>query len=129
MAELVEAKCPLADSLTICRMMLTGKLAQSTDDMIDMVRHGDDLATAIELQVAVPDGVADLVRWSQQNGRDGAEGLRVSAALFEARSRSQTRFLSSLFTVMAVLVVSWLILVITLAIFLPLISMISRLSG
>jgi hypothetical protein len=30
---------------------------------------------------------------------------------------------------MAVLVVSWLILVITLAIFLPLISMISRLSG
>lgn len=129
MAELVEAKCPLADSLTICRMMLTGKLAQSTDDMIDMVRHGDDLATALDLQVAVPEGVADLVRWSQQNGGGGAEGLRVSAALFEARSRSQTRFLSSLFTVMAVLVVSWLILVITLAIFLPLISMISRLSG
>jgi len=129
MSDLVEASCPLLDSLTICRMMLTGKLALATEDMIDLVRHGDDLATALELQKSIPDGVSQLVRWSQASGGTGAEGLKVSAALFEARSRSQTRFLSSLFSVVAVLFVSWLILLITLAIFLPLITMISRLSG
>ena len=129
LAELISADCPLANSLTISRMMLTGPLARSADEMIDLVREGESLADALELQTTVPEGVADLVRWSQAEGGTGAEGLMVSAALFEARGRSQTRFLSSLFTVLSVLTVSWMIMVINLAIFLPLITLISRLSG
>lgn len=129
LAELISADCPLVNSLSISRMMLVGPLARSADTMIDLVREGESLADALELQTTVPEGVSDLVRWSQSQGGTGAEGLMVSASLFEARGRSQTRFLSSLFTVLSVLTVSWMILVINMAIFLPLITLISRLSG
>lgn len=129
LAELISADCPLVNSLSICRMMLVGPLARSADGMIDLVREGEGLADALDLQTTVPEGVADLVRWSQSQGGTGAEGLMVSAALFEARGRSQTRFLSSLFTVLSVLTVSWMIMVINMAIFLPLITLISQLSG
>lgn len=129
LAELISSDCPLVNSLTISRMMLVGPLARSADSMIDLVREGESLADALELQTTVPEGVSDLVRWSQSQGGTGAEGLMVSASLFEARGRSQTRFLSSLFTVLSVLTVSWMIMVINMAIFLPLITLISRLSG
>lgn len=129
LAELVDAGSPLSESLTICRMMMTGRLAQAAEDMIDLTRQGEDLPTAMELQSDIPEGVSELVRWSAMEGGNGAEGLRVAASLCEARGRGQTRFLSSLFTVLSVLIVSWLILVINLAVFLPLITLISRLSG
>ncbi|MFM7132410.1 MAG: type II secretion system F family protein, partial [bacterium] len=129
LAELMESDCSLAESLQICRMLSHGRLAMAADNMMDLALTGVNLPDAMEAQAAIPEGASDLVRWAQSTGGTGAEGLRVAASLYEARSRSQSRFLQSVFTVVAGIIVFWLILITVVSVFGPMLSLLGMLSG
>ena len=128
LAELLDSDCPLAESLQICRMLSRGRLAMAADNMLDLALTGVNLPDAMEAQAAIPEGAANLVRWAQSTGGSGAEGLRVAASLYEARSRSEARFLQSVFTVVAGIIVFWLILMTVVSVFGPMLSLLGRLS-
>ena len=129
LAELIESDCPLIESLQITRMLSRGRLARSADDMMELVANGMDLPDAMDKQATIPEGASELVRWSQSTGGTGSEGLRVAAALYEARSRSQSRFLQSVFTVIAGIVVFWLIMITIVSVFGPMLGLLSALTG
>lgn len=128
LAELMDSRCPLPESLQITRMLIPGRLGRAADDMIELVNNGVSLPDAMDIQLAIPEGASDLVRWAQATGGSGAEGLRVASALYEARSRSQTHFLHSIFTVIAAIIVSWMILVTVVSVFGPMLALLRMLS-
>jgi type II secretory pathway component PulF len=129
MAELLDSQCPLAESLQITRMLIPGRLGRAADDMIDLANNGMSLPDAMDLQQAIPEGASELVRWAQNSGGSGAEGLRVASALYEARSRSHSHFLHSVFTVIAGIIVLWMILLTVVSVFGPMLGLLSALSG
>lgn len=129
LADLLDSDCPLAESLQICRMLSRGRLAMAAENMMDIALTGENLPEAMDAQASIPEGAANLVRWAQSTGGSGAEGLRVAASLYEARSRSEARFLQSVFTVVTGIIVFWLILLTVVSVFGPMLSLLGRLAG
>lgn len=128
-ADLMDSGCPLAESLVITRMMATGRLGAAIDDMTELVQQGYDLPDALELQRVFPDGISNLIRWASTNGGSGAEGLRVAASLYESRGRSQSQFLTSVFTVVTMVIVIWIIIITIIAVFSPMMWLLRSLAG
>jgi hypothetical protein len=72
-------------------------------------------------------GLAGLVRWAE-NQKSLPEVLHVAGSMFEVRARSHAAFAGTVLNFLCVLLVISIVLVIP-ALILPLITLISRLSG
>lgn len=128
-ADLMDSECSLPETMAITSLMTKGKLARAIENMIELVEQGVSFPDAIDLQSAIPLGLSDLYHWSASHGGNGSEGLRVAASLYEARGRSQVKFLNALLTVVTAIFVIWMILISVTAIFTPMISLLRMLSG
>jgi type II secretory pathway component PulF len=94
----------------------------------DQVRAGATLAHAIESTGALPGGFAALLRWAE--GGSGLAGtLRAVAGIFEAQVKARGAFVATAVTIFVVVVVIWSVMFAVIALFLPLIQLISVLSG
>jgi len=128
LALLLESRSPLPEALR-----LTGEGIQDSgmnracDRMAREVESGRSFAEAMSRIRRFPAGLPRLLSWAE-NQVTLPEVLHLAAALFETQARSQAALIAMIVTVASLLNVLALILVIP-VLFLPLITLISRLSG
>jgi type II secretory pathway component PulF len=128
LALLLESRLPLPEALR-----LTGEGVQDSDIdascrvMANQVETGRSLARAMEKVWLFPHGLPRLVRWAE-NQESLPEVLHMAGAMFEARGRAYATFAGTVLNVLCVLIVFQMVWFVP-ALFLPLITLISRLSG
>lgn len=128
LALLLESRLPLPEALR-----LTGEGVQDSDidascrDLANQVESGRSLAQAMEKTSRFPVGLPRLVGWAE-NQESLPEVLHMAGAMFEARGRSYATFVGTVLNVLCVLIVFQMVWFVP-ALFLPLITLISRLSG
>jgi type II secretory pathway component PulF len=128
LALLLESHLPLPEALR-----LTGEGVQDAelDDscriMADEVESGRSLAQAMSEKRLFPSGLPNLLRWAERD-TSLPEVLHMAGAMFEARARSSSTFTGTVVSVLCVLLVLGMVMVVP-GLFLPLITLISRLSG
>jgi type II secretory pathway component PulF len=83
---------------------------------------------AAAVRRAMPVSLPNLLKWAE-NHRAISEILHMAGEMFEARSRSQAAFAGTVMAVLAVVGVLFGLFVVVVGLFLPLITLISRLSG
>jgi type II secretory pathway component PulF len=129
LALLLETNLPLPEALR-----LTGEGVQNADldracqVMAGDVEHGRTLAESMAAQSQFPTGLPRLLRWAQSQGAI-AEILHMAGEMFEARARGQATFAGTVMAVLSVIVVLWGIFTVIGGLMLPMITLISRLSG
>jgi general secretion pathway protein F len=128
LALLLESELPLPEALR-----LTGEGVQDADIdascrvMAGQVESGQTLSQAMEKRRRFPLGLARLVRWAESE-KSLPEVLHMAGAMYESRARTQSIFVGTVLNVLCVLLVLGMVMVVP-ALFLPLITLISRLSG
>ncbi len=128
LALLVNGRIPMAEALR-----LTGQgIEDSSVDldcrkMADRVELGETLSRAMAARQRFPIGLARLLRWAE-NQKSVPEVLHMAGAMFEARARAQSTFVGVILNFLCVLMVFCMILVVP-ALFVPLVTLISKLSG
>jgi general secretion pathway protein F len=128
LALLLESCLPLPDALR-----LTGEGVQDADLnascrlMADQVESGRPLAEAMGQRKPFPRSLARLLRWAEGQ-KSLPDVLHIAGSMFEVRARSQSNFVSWVLTVLCVFPVLCIVLMMP-ALFIPLITLISRLSG
>jgi general secretion pathway protein F len=128
LALLLESHLPLPEALR-----LTGEGVQDADMdetcrvMAGQVESGQSLAQAMTEKRLFPSGLPSLLRWAERD-TSLSEVLHMAGTMFEARARSHSTFTGTVVTVLCVLLVLGMVMVIP-GLFLPLITLISRLSG
>jgi type II secretory pathway component PulF len=129
LALLLESRLPLPEALR-----LTGEGVQNADldracrAMANDVEHGVPLARAMIGRRELPSGLARLLRWaSDQNAV--AEILHMAGEMFEARARGQATFAGTVMAVLAAIAVIWGVFTLVFGLMMPMITLISRLSG
>jgi type II secretory pathway component PulF len=128
LALLLESQLPLPEAIR-----LTGEGVQ--DSSIDAscrlmardVESGRSLSDAMAERTVFPRGIPRLLRWAE-NDKSLPEVLRMVGAMYEARARTHSALVGAVMNVLCVLLVMSMVMVVP-ALFVPLITLISRLSG
>lgn len=129
LALLLESSLPLPEALR-----LTGEgvenagIERACQVMAQEVEQGVSLSQAIRNQRALPAGLPRLLQWAGDHAAR-SEILHMTGEMFEVRARSQAAFSGTVMAVLAVLFVLWGMFVVVVGLMLPLITLISRLSG
>ena len=129
LALLLETDLPLPEALR-----LTGEGVRNSDLdracklMASDVEHGQTLAESMQLHSQLPAGLPRLLKWSADQGAV-AEILHMAGEMFEARARGQATFAGTVMAVLAVVLVLWGIFTVIVGLMLPMITLISKLSG
>ena len=92
------------------------------------LRRGGALADAFGPTGLLPPGLIRMLRWGETGG-SLVPTLNLAAEMFEARAQAQASFAGGLVTVIIVLLVLWGTAFLVVALFLPLIQLITKLSG
>jgi len=128
LALLLESDLPLPEALR-----LTGEGVQDADLdvscrlMAREVESGRSLSRAMAERRPFPLGLARLLHWAE--GRKSlTEVLHIAGSMFEARALSYSSFVASVLSVLCVIPVLGVVMIVP-ALFMPLITLISGLSG
>lgn len=128
LALLLESRSPLPEALRLTGEGLEDSgMNRACDRMAREVESGRSFADAMSRIRRFPPSLPRLIGWAE-NHMTLPEVLHLAAALFETQARSQAALISMIVTVASVLNVLAVVLVIP-VLFLPLITLISRLSG
>lgn len=128
LALLLESQTPLPEALRLTGEGLQDSgMDRACDKMAREVESGRSLAAAMSRIRRFPPGLARLMGWAESQ-MTLPEVLHLAAALFETEARSQAALFSMIVMVASVLNVLALVLVVP-VLFVPLINLISRLSG
>jgi general secretion pathway protein F len=128
LALLLESELPLPEALR-----LTGQGVQDADvdyacrGMAKEVEAGRTLSHAITARRPFAPGLPKLLEWGETN-RNLPEVLHMAGSMFESRARSSSTFAGTVVSVLCVFLVLSMVMIIP-ALFLPLITLIGRLSG
>ncbi len=128
LALLIEGRLPLPEALR-----LTGEGVENSDIdgacrlMAGQVESGRSLAQTMAERSVFPFGLPRLLRWAE-NQKGFPEVLHMAGLMFEARARSQSAFVGVVLNFACVILVFCMVLVVP-ALFVPLITLISRLAG
>jgi type II secretory pathway component PulF len=126
---LLETDLPLPDALR-----LTGEGVQNADldracqVMAVEVERGSSLAESMSKQTQFPSGLPRLLRWADSQGAI-AEILHMAGDMFQARARGQATFAGTVVAVLSVILVLWGVFTVVIGLMLPMITLISKLSG
>ena len=129
LALLLETRLPLPEALRAAGEGVQDvDLDRASQRMAEDVEGGASLARAMLARPELPVGLARLIRWS--GGNEGsAEVLHMAGEMFEARARSQATFAGTVMAVLSVILVLWCSFSIVGGLMLPLVTLISKLSG
>jgi len=129
LALLLESQLPLPEALR-----LAGEGVQNTDldracqVMAREVEQGGTLAQAMEARPELPSGLARLLRWATKQNAI-AEILHMAGEMFEARAKGQAMFAGTVMAVLSVVIVLWGVFSVIIGLMLPMVTLISKLSG
>lgn len=129
LALMIESEMPLAPSLRMAgdgvgdaRFRRAGRAMESD------VAGGLSLSQAVLRQKTFPRGLARLLRWAE--GHQGLpDSLRMAGQMFEARARAQAKFAGTVLAVLAIIATILGISAVIVGVMVPLLRLISRLSG
>jgi type II secretory pathway component PulF len=126
---LLESGLPLPEAL---RLTGEGVEDASVDlacrRMAESVESGRSLALAMGERRLFPAGLPRLVYWGTRQG-SLPEVLDMAAAMFESRASAQAVLAGTVLSILSVFLVLWGLLTVILGLMLPLVTLISRLSG
>ena len=129
LAMLVDADLPLPLAFELAgRSVRDAEVADACGRMKRAVEGGEPLSSAVLLWKSIPAGLGQLFYWSEGH-RNLPEALHLAGDMFEARARSQSSFAGSLLATFVLLLILWWIGFAIATLYLPLFSLISRLSG
>ena len=97
--------------------------------MASDVEHGQTLAEAMAAHVPACRPVCHGCSRGSADQGAVAEILHMAGEMFEARARGQATFAGTVMAVLAVILVLWGIFTVVVGLMLPMITLISRLSG
>ena len=129
LALLLECEVPLDEALRLTGQGVRDRtvdgacLGASRD-----VERGIGFAQALSRQPVFPKSLAGLIHWAERH-QSLPESLQMAGEMFEAGARVQARLAGTVITVLVVLSILISIVVLILGLFLPLINLISQLSG
>lgn len=129
LALLLESQLPLPEALR-----LAGEGVQNADldracrIMAGEVERGENLAQAMTKRPELPTGLARLLRWATKQNAI-AEILHMAGEMFEARAKGQAAFAGTVMAVLSVVIVLWGVLSVIFGLMLPIVTLITRLSG
>ncbi len=129
LALLLESHLTLPEALR-----LAGEGVQNSDldraclAMADDVEQGQSLAQAMASREALPLGLSRLLRWATKQ-KAIAEILHMAGEMFEARAKSQATFAGTVLAVLSVVIVLWGVFSVIAGLMLPMVTLISKLSG
>lgn len=129
LALLLECEVPLGEAIRLAAGgVRDARIERSGRAMGQDVEGGMTLSQAIALRPVFPKGLPRLLRWAEGH-QSLPESLHMVGEMFEARARAQATFAGTLMAVLAFLSVVSGVGVVIFALFVPLISLITRLSG
>ena len=129
LAMLIEADLPLPLAFEMAGASVRdAEVAEACGRLGRAVEGGDSLSTAMRLWDSIPAGLGQLFRWSEDR-RNLPEALHLAGDMFESRARSQSSFAGSVLATFVLLLILWWIGFAIATLYLPLITMIGRLSG
>jgi type II secretory pathway component PulF len=132
LAMLIESGTPLPLAFELAGSSVRdADVAEACGRMGRAIEEGEPLASAMLRWEALPAGLGQLFRWSQD--RQNLPGaLHLAGDMFESRARSQASYASNVLATMLLLLMLWWLGFAIAAFYLPLLSvinMLSRLSG
>jgi type II secretory pathway component PulF len=128
LALLVEGRLPLAEALKLTGQGVEdASIDQDCHVMAARIEAGEALSQAMARRPRFPIGLPRLIRWAE-NQKSVPEVLHMAGSMFEARARAHSSYVGIVLNVLCVLVVFCMLLVVP-ALFTPLITLMSRLSG
>jgi general secretion pathway protein F len=126
---LVESSVPLAAAVPIAAAgARDAELERAGAYIAGRIEEGQTLGSAALESGVLPVGFTGVLNWAEKH-RSLPESLHMAGDIFEAQARSRSRFIGSVVTVLTVVLVIWGCFFLVVALFLPLIQLISRLSG
>ena len=129
LAMLIEADLPLPVALELAgESVRDPDVAEACGRMGRAVEEGEPLSTAVNRWDSIPAGLGQLFRWSEDR-RSLPEALHLAGEMFESRARSQSSFASSVLATLLLLLILWWVGFAIATLYLPMISLIDRLSG
>jgi type II secretory pathway component PulF len=129
LAMLIEAETPLPLAFEMAGSSVRdADVAEACDRMGRAAEDGEPLSTAMSRWPSIPAGLGQLFRWSEDR-RDLPGALHLAGDMFESRARSQSSFASSVLATVLLLLTLWWVGFAIASLYLPLMTMINRLSG
>jgi type II secretory pathway component PulF len=129
LALLLESRLTLPEAVRLAgEGVQNSDLARASHVMAEEVEQGAPLAQALRYRREFPPGLSRLLRWAADNNAV-ADILHIAGEMFEARARAQSTFAGTVMAVLSVVIVLGGVCVVIPGLFLPLITLISRLSG
>jgi type II secretory pathway component PulF len=126
---LLDCNIPLAAALPLAADgTRDGELTHECRAAAREVQGGASLADSISWRRIFPPGFGKMLRWAEGH-QSLSETLHMMAEMFEARAGAQATFIGSVTGVLAVILVIWGCVYVVVSLFLPLIQLISKLSG
>lgn len=126
---LVEGQMPLPEALALAGEGVNdAELARAGIGLRRSSEAGRTIAESMGAWHRCPAGLREVVEGSERRG-DLAAALHLAGDMFEARTRAQASFASTLFAAMTLLVVIWGIGFVLVALYLPIINLFSKLTG
>jgi type II secretory pathway component PulF len=126
---LVEAEMPLPEALSLSGNGVNdAELARAGRELRISVEQGRTLSESLVLWPRCPAGLREILFGSQGRG-DLAPSLHMAGEMYEARSRTQSSFVSTIASSLCVIAVIWGIGYFVAALYLPIITLIWKLSG
>jgi type II secretory pathway component PulF len=126
---LLESGVPLTEALRLTGDGVGDASVEAACQVMEKdVAAGLSLSDAVERQRDFPRGLSRLLGWAEKH-RGLAESLHIAGEMFEARARARARVAGTVLVVLAVLSLLVGAIVIALGVMLPMITLISKLSG
>jgi type II secretory pathway component PulF len=128
LALLIESRLPLAEALRLTgEGVQDSRIRSACQSMASEIERGQSLFQSMEDRPLFPRGLSRLIRWGESQ-HTLPEVLHMAGSMFESRSRTHASFSGTVLTVLCVLLIFAMMMVVP-ALFLPLINLISKLSG
>jgi type II secretory pathway component PulF len=126
---LVDAEMPLPEALSLSGNGVNdAELARAGRDLRMSVEQGRTLSESLILWPRCPAGLREVLDGSEGRG-DLAPSLHMAGEMYEARARSQSSFVSTIVSAVCVIAVIWGIGYFLAAVYLPIITLLWKLSG
>jgi type II secretory pathway component PulF len=126
---LVENRVPLDDAVPLAAEgSHDAELEEAGRAMVGEIRAGASLAGAAAASDVLPKGFARVLAWAEGH-QSLPETLHMAGEIFEAHAHTRASFVASVVTILTFITVLWGCAFMVGALFLPLIQLISKLSG
>ncbi len=129
LALLVEDEVPLSEGVTLAGDgVCDADVGRASRFMGQDLEHGLSLSQAVGRAGLFPSGLERMLNWAESN-RGLPEALHMAGELFESRARAQSAVVNTVSTVLTVLFILQAVGVVVVFLFVPMITLISKLSG